>query len=350
MVAIYHTAYPRIKKDLSPHEVGDVYTPTDKELCFALRHCKRTSASYLGLLVQLKLVQRLGRFVTSAEVPEVVANHVRVHSRSRTSRKELQTYFASGAKIRHVKLIRQYLKIQPYDSEATGALVKGWALEAAATKEALADVINVTLEYLVKEKYELPAFSALDRICQSARREVNNKYYDQLCGYLTEEGRQLVGQILESSGGTNRFGWNALKNEPKRPTPRNIQAYITYLEWLTSLQKSLPTDLGLPTVKHRQFINEAKALDYAELTKLKANKRMAMMIVLIRHQYAQTLDKAAEIVIKLLQKMDRTAEKKLEEYLAHHQQQTDRLIATVRHHPDISRQARSSNRLRSGVG
>ena len=130
MVAIYHTAYPRLRKDLSPHEVGDVYTPTDKELRFAQRHCKRTSASYLGLLVQLKLVQRLGRFATLGEVPDVILNHIRAHSRSRTSRKELQTYFASGAKIRHVKFIRQYLNIRPFDSETTGALVRGWALEA----------------------------------------------------------------------------------------------------------------------------------------------------------------------------------------------------------------------------
>lgn len=329
MVAIYHTAYPRLKKDLSPHELGDVYTPTAKELRFAQRHCKRTRASYLGLLVQLKLVQRLGRFATLGEVPEVIINHIKAHSRSRISRTELQTYFASGAKIRHVRFIRQYLNIQPYDSEKTGALVRGWALEAAATKEALADIINVTLEYLVKEKYELPAFSALDRLCQSARREVNNTYYDQLCDYLTAEGRELIAQMLRSTSGSSGFGWNTLKNEPKRPTPRNIQAYITYLEWLTSLQNSLPSDLGLPPVKHRQFINEAKALDHAELMKLKTNKRTAMMIVLIRHQYAQTLDKAGEIVIKLLQKMDRTAEKKLEEYLAHHQKQTDRLIAIL---------------------
>lgn len=41
------------------------------------------------------------------------------------------------------------------------------------------------------------------------------------------------------------------------------------------------------------------------------------------------MDRAAEIVIKILQKMDRTAEKQLEQYLAHHQKQTDRLIAVL---------------------
>lgn len=138
----------------------------------------------------------------------------------------------------------------------------------------------------MKEQYELSGFSTLDRLCRSARTEVNSTYYDKLCGYLNAEGKQLIQQVLQASSGPSGFGWNTLKNEPKRPTPRNIHAYITYLEWLTSLQESLPTDLGLPPVKHRQFINEAKALHYAELMKLKANKRVALVTVLIRHQYA----------------------------------------------------------------
>ena len=208
-------------------------------------------------------------------------------------------------------------------------LAQIWALEAATTKEALPDIINVTLEYLVKERYELPAFSVLERICQAARAEVNTRYYDQLCGFLESESRQCINDILRSSTGLNGFGWSTLKNEPKRPTPRNIHAYIQYLEWLTSLQTLLPTDLGLPPVKHQQFINEAKALDYAELMKLKLNKRFALVIVLIRHQYAQTLDNAADIFIKLLLKMDRSAQKLLEKYLADHQKQTDYLISVL---------------------
>jgi TnpA family transposase len=329
MVAVYHTAYPRLKNDLSAHELGDVYTPTDKELRFAQRHSKRSTAAYLGLLVQLKLVQRLGRFVALSEVPNVIINHIRTHSGCRITIRELKPYYTSGAKDRHIKLIRGYLKIRPFDSTTTAAQVRGWAKAAAKTKEALADIINVTLEHLVKEQYELPAFSVLERICRSARTEINTAYYEQLGGYLDTEGQQLIAQILRSSTGSKGFGWSTLKNEPKRPAPRNIHAYVTYLEWLTSLQESLPTDLGLPPVKHRQFINEAKATDYSELTKLKANKRIALVVVLIRHQYAQTLDRAGEIVIKILQKMDRTAEKQLEQYLAHHQKQTDRLIAIL---------------------
>tara|TARA_R110001599_G_scaffold157047_1_gene343062 strand:- start:424 stop:3411 length:2988 start_codon:yes stop_codon:yes gene_type:complete len=329
MAAIYQTAYPRIKSDISEDELGRIYSPSSDDQQFALRHCKRSSVSFLGLLVQLKTIQRLGRFVTYGEIPKVIIQHIKNVCRSRVSLKDVQAYYISGAKDRHVKLIRRHLEINPYDTTKTSKLVKAWALEAATTKEALPDIINVTLEYLVKGRYELPAFSVLERICQAARTKVNTQYYDQLCGFLETESRLYVTDILKASTGTNDFGWSTLKNEPKRPTPRNINAYIQYLEWLTSLQTNLPTDLGIPPIKHQQFINEAKAMDYAELMKLKLNKRFAMVIILIRHQYAQSLDNAAEIFMKLLQKLDRTAQKQLEKYLTDHQKQTDYLISVL---------------------
>jgi TnpA family transposase len=178
----------------------------------------------------------------------------------------------------------------------------------------------------VKEQYEIPGYHTLFKICRAARAEINNSYYAQLSGYLSQEGLALVKQIIDSASGPNGFGWITLKNEPKRPTPRNIHAYINYLEWLSTLQQLLPTDFGLPPTKHRQFINEAKALDHAELLKLKTSKRIAMVIVLIRHQYAQTLDNAAQIIIKVLQKMDASAQKHLEEYLVQHRKNTDKLV------------------------
>jgi hypothetical protein len=36
MAAIYQTAYPRIKSDITPNEMGDIYTPTPEEQRFAL--------------------------------------------------------------------------------------------------------------------------------------------------------------------------------------------------------------------------------------------------------------------------------------------------------------------------
>jgi len=184
MAAIYQTAYPRIKSNLSQDELGDIYTLTTEDQKFALRHCKRASISFLGLLIQLKTTQRLGRFSSLKEIPKAIITHIKNQCLSRATLKELQAYFASGAKGRHVKLIRRYIRIKPFDKVKTSKLVKIWALEAAMTKEMLPDIINVTLEYLVKERYELPGFSTLERLCQAARTEVNTQtlfFFPEAC-------------------------------------------------------------------------------------------------------------------------------------------------------------------------
>ena len=124
MTAIYQTAYPRIKSDITQEELGDVYTPTPEDQRFALRYCKRSSASFLGLMVQLKATQRLGRFVSLGEIPKVIIAHIKNQCRSRVTLKDLQSYYSSGAKDRHVKLIRRHLNIKAYDAAKTSELAQ----------------------------------------------------------------------------------------------------------------------------------------------------------------------------------------------------------------------------------
>ena len=50
-------------------------------------------------------------------------------------------------------------------------------LEAAQSKDMLADLINVGIEALVQARNELPAFSTLRRAAQKARAQVNVRYY-----------------------------------------------------------------------------------------------------------------------------------------------------------------------------
>ncbi|MEI8647115.1 DUF4158 domain-containing protein [Paraglaciecola sp. Hal342] len=71
-------------------ELGDVYTPTSEDKKFALRHCKRASASLLGLLVQLKITQRLGRFVNLGEIPKGDHHALKNQCRSRVALKNLK--------------------------------------------------------------------------------------------------------------------------------------------------------------------------------------------------------------------------------------------------------------------
>ncbi|MBL4868588.1 MAG: DUF4158 domain-containing protein, partial [Pseudomonadales bacterium] len=330
MVAVYKTAYPRIKEGITDKDLKEVYTPTAADKRFVVRHCRKQTASYLGLLIQLKLLQRLGRFCTLKDIPDSVVKHIKKSIRSRVTDTQLEKYFSSGTKDRHIKILRKHLGVKSYNKKTTAAQAKSWAEDAAATKEELADIINVVIELLIKNRFELPAFYEIHRTAQSGRSSANDKLYNSLVDLLDPPSKQLIKNLLaKSTGVSGGFGWSSLKSEPKKPTPKNIKGFIAYLKWFKVLQDVLPVNLGLPPTKHQQFINEAKAMDYANLMKLKSNKRNALVIVLVRHHYAQTLDHAADILIKIINKMDRTAVTHLDKYLIDHRKEADQLIGIL---------------------
>ncbi len=61
MSSISETAYPQLKVDLSEKELAAIYTPTIGEIEFVFTQY-RQAPTRACLLIQLKLLQRLGYF------------------------------------------------------------------------------------------------------------------------------------------------------------------------------------------------------------------------------------------------------------------------------------------------
>jgi hypothetical protein len=74
VTSIEHTAYPRLKRTLTPKELDQIYTPTPAELFLAHRTAKGPVAT-LGFLIHLKVFQRLGYAVATSEIPASVVDH-----------------------------------------------------------------------------------------------------------------------------------------------------------------------------------------------------------------------------------------------------------------------------------
>jgi hypothetical protein len=66
------------------------------------------------------------------------------------------------------------------------------------------------------------------------------------------------------------------------------------------------------------------------MAELKPQKRYALAVIYIRSQFAQTLDDAADLFVRMLQNLDNQARNKLGEYQQEHLQRTDRLIGQLK--------------------
>src|ERR1035437_1054759 len=161
------TAYPRLKSSFNNGELDHWYTPTPKERVFCAQ-VVRGQSNRFGFLLSLKTFQRLGYFVTSDQVPDAIIGHLEELENLPGERQALALYDVSRSRKTHMGLIRRYLDVHSFDSEAQKLLCLALA-DAALTKDDLVDIINVGIETLVKYRYELPAFGTLLREAKAQR-------------------------------------------------------------------------------------------------------------------------------------------------------------------------------------
>lgn len=327
MSSLHETAYPRLKSEITEKELKETYTPTDAEHFWA--RSAKTAVARLGLLVHLKLFQRLGYFQSLDAVPREIIEHVggQCQFRKLPTQTQLLKYDRSGAKHRHQKLIRAHLGVKPA-ADADSNWLYEVAVRAAETKETLSDIVNVMLEELVRHRFELPGFTVLKRTARRARSQVNERCFSAITTQLATEAKQKVDELLSPDGQTYS-AWHILKREPKRPGNKEVRSYLQHVHWLQALGEEMPA-IELPVVKHRQFALEARALNATEMADLKPNKRYALAVILIRSQHSKALDDVAELLIRMVRSMESHAQTALQQYLLDHQKHIDRLIETFK--------------------
>jgi len=180
MTAIHETAYPRIRSNLSDQELEELYTPSSDDLAFIHRATQSPVAAFGGVIL-LKTFQRLGYFPHFDVLPPRLIHHLATVLGVLLPHEALQHYEQRRLREWHIPQIRTHCGITAFSDGGRRVLV-GALLEAAQSKDIIADILNVGIEALVKARYELPAFSTLQRAAQKARAQVNHRYINRSMG------------------------------------------------------------------------------------------------------------------------------------------------------------------------
>jgi TnpA family transposase len=328
MTAIQDTAYPRIRSSLTMHELAQVYTPTHGDLALA-RRTARGPGPQLGFLVLLKTFQRLGYVLPIAEVPPVIVTHIADAAQLAATSEDLTRYDRSGTCRRHLAAIRAVLQVQPYGAAARHVLVRTMA-EAAQTKDAPADLINVAIEELVRQRYELPAFETLNRAARRIRAITQRSFEAQVAPQLDATVLMLLEELFVVDRVTLRSPWDRVKQDAGSATLHHLRERLDQLAWLVERNGGANTLAGIPDVKVKHFAAEAKTLDAARMRDLDPAKRATLAVALLAVQTARVRDDLAEMFIKRMLSIHQAARTALQHYRETHAQQTDALITTLR--------------------
>jgi Domain of unknown function (DUF4158) len=326
MASIERTAYPRFKRNPLAKELDALYTPKEDELHFANTMSRKEPTRFCILLL-LKAFQRLGYFPDVEIIPSDIVQHIR--TTSGISSEVSPVYSDLKTLYRHHQAIRQHLGVAAWNDD--GLRVASEAMTTAAeVMDNPADLINVAIEELVRQRIELPAFSTLDRHSRRIRTLVNSRIFETVLKRLSLSEREELDTLLEV--GTNpqkKSLFFAIKQLPKRSSLMHLQDLLDHIVNLSDTVGSDQHLQDIPYAKIKHFAAEAKALDAAEIKKFSPPKRYVLILSMIHRARIQARDDLANMFIKRISQIHRRGKDELERLRIKFRQKTEHLVATL---------------------
>lgn len=299
MAAIHETAYPRFKPFFTSRELCEVFTLSSDEMAFLSKKTKtQNSVSRLGFTILLKCYQYLGRPIKVDEVNISIKKYI-AKQLGIGAEIDLSSYSKSTFK-NHKNAIRNYLEIN-LDKKKHRQIMKQSALDAAITKENLADIINRIIEEVFHQRYELPGYQALVRLSRAARTVTNQKSYKKISDSLSQDQKQFINDMLEVTDENTQkeWAWFEIKQEPKSPTAHKLRGFIAYVQRLKQLREKLFVDVDfIAPARLEHLRDEAMITDQSDMRKFGELKRYAMVVILIYMKVTHAMDDLVHVLKK----------------------------------------------------
>ena len=326
MASIERTAYPRFKQKLTKTELKQLYQPSDEEIHFVRRHA-RGERQQLTLLILLKAHQYLGYAPPLNEVPKQVRNYLCVDLGLIPDVVGLLDSVSKKSLYRYRQAIRARLSVRSWSDG--GLTVARCAIEVAATTMSdPADLINVAIETLIAHRYELPAFSTLDRLAGHIREQVHLRLYEQISTDLSEEQRHRLDGLLEVKADEWLTDFNRIKQVPHVATLKQMNVWSQRMDWLISIIACENFIKDIAHTKVRQFAAEASALEAGDMKDIRnVKRRYALLLCLIHQAQVTTRDELVTMFLKRMRRTHNRAKEKLRLLIEKHRELEEQMMA-----------------------
>lgn len=187
-----------------------------------------------------------------------------------------------------------------------------------------ADLINVAIEELVKERCELPGYSTLDRLARRIRMLVNRQFFHTVFSQLSAMEQRRLDALLDVENPRHKSDFNALKETPKSATlshMRDLQGRFSWLLAMGDVERLLD---GIPNVKIKHFAAEARALDATAMRQFNDPKRYTLLLALVYQARVTARDHLVETFLKRIGAIHNKGKQALAELQEKHRTKTER--------------------------
>lgn len=281
MTAIKRAAYPRFSKQYTPQELTHFFAPTQDEINFTRQVI---SANYpepqLPLMLLLKSFQKLGYLPFIEEVPLQVQEFVA--SQLKREGDSIQP-LPRMTRTRLRQAIYKYLKIKSF-GQGGKAAVEAITQQTARSMSDPADLINVAIEHLLLNHFELPSFKTLDELVNHVRFQVHQELYQAVAHQLTDKERAILDSLLSRQDKQTRYPFTWLKKLPATPKLKQIKEWEHHLQWLESILDPQPFISHLSSTKIEQFASQAYKFEVSDINRIAAKDYRHTLLLCLLHK------------------------------------------------------------------
>jgi len=192
-----------------------------------------------------------------------------------------------------------------------------------------ADMINAALEELIKQRFELPAFSTLDRLTGRVRALVYGRISRMVQRRMTADMKLRLEALFEVQLPSHRSAFSQLKQVPPSPTLSHLKVWQDRLAWLMELGAMEPLLKDIPPAIIKHFAAEARALDASELQDYELAKCLTLLTCLIRQTQMSTQDDLIDMFLKRMSTIQVRAKEALQLAREAQQKTTAQLVETL---------------------
>lgn len=327
MASLERTAYPRFPRTITLKDLQGSFTPTAEELEWAFGFA-RGGDRRLALLVQLKCFQFLHHFVPPQQIPPEVVEHL-CGCLSQPIQQQITYPDAHRSLYRHHEAIRKLLGVRPFTGSSARRDAVQIALEASQVVDTRTDVINILVEELIQQGYELPSFSTLVTIAEQVHEAAQQALHIRIAQRLTQQQREWLDQLLHGELPARQTLYNKIKRSAKKASRKHLDLLLGQLRWLESLPDSEALLDSIPATKLKHMADMAAVLDASDIKDFRPAKRHALVLALIRHMKIRARDDIAEMFIRRIGVIHKQARVELQELQAHQREMSEKLVATL---------------------
>ena len=242
----------------------------------------------LALMVLLKSFQKLGYLPRLSKVPNPIKRHI---TRQFADSLQLELNDLSPTtRSRYRQAIHKYLNVKPYRQGGDKVVAQVVRLSAATMSDP-ADLINVAIEELLRQQYELPAYRTLDDFVNHIRHQAHLQIYEQVTMSLTQRQQTTLASLLKRQDDATRHPFNQLKSLPQSSSLKEVRKWENHLTWLEEIIDPTPLLSSLSNTKVEQFAAEAYQLETGDMLDIKTEpRRYTLLLCLIYHMQVRTRD------------------------------------------------------------